>query len=1170
MPEEIGGATSSSAPAGLQEEPTEDSPSSAREGRPSRVTFVDILPSDEQTFEPFDSLSIVDTQEGNYDVDGLINNDAIQALNGQERNFMDIQRCLEELGILDPAIGSRDGRASTAGGTGMARSNSCQSVSMPMPLSRATQATQDDFAPTISVGSSVRARQRSKDRLDNTDVADRRGIPSVAVPYVQSRQEQELMKRLFRSPSRYSLREVHCSLGRVLQHIFCEDSAPEVPAGASSYSSSFSSWTGSANNCGCRTRFTACSQSPFGIASKLWARKVVNHWCFTGGFLLLTMYTLFSSDLIMILASKDLDPFFVVLNTIVFFLFVVELIVVIFANSRYLFTVPFCLDTISLFSVFQDTYFMRNGGWLEGNDQASRLSRMARTSKMTRLARIARVARITKLIPKLMRVFRKQNASLAKKLLMRRMWRVFLFLTKDTDGLLSSFDIKVFYISIMTECGYLLKRPRAVLLMKDVDRLCDSLQVEDEMMPRFDFDQFVNIISATQTGEDLVQFHQDDVDQETGVWSLTQKLSDTTAMKVCVGILVLVCMISFLEIAIEDHSVDHTLNQLTSVVSYEHSQSGFTGTASTDYICDLIDLFILKVQGAFKHNVLYIRLDGWTFYDFDEGGCLRPPMQDTTAAALNRKETLQDFSHLRETELIWACLPRESCLSGGGAIVSAILVDVSLEVKNNSEMALYTILMVILLLLTFVYILNMKINMFSGNLLTPLRSLVDDMQAMSCLELVHIDEDMPADSSKPIQVAEELQHLQVAFKSMRSAIRSWSKYVPACVVERLYISGTEAVIGVSKCNATILFVDIDGFEDKCRGLPPNDILRLLENVFNVIGEVIQKHRGTLLEFIADEVLAVFNTPRAIAHHPLAGVRAAQDIHVEINSRSMLVKADGTEVFVRCRVGVHTSNILAGNIGSVKRMKYGLLGDGINQTARIKGLTSRYKTGTLCTEKVLLDDGGRAARFVCTRPVDVVAVKGKKDPTTVYEVLGPTLGFEWQVEAAKKHREAFKRYQSRSFEAGRALFQEVNNLFLQNGLVDEPSRLLMSRCAAYVATPPPADWDGVDRLKSKNFTDSPPPSPEALNPYEANVSRGLGSLNSASAIRDMQSMPFAEDFGFSPFPRGRAQGSDMPEEFSSGSSARCGTCAPQYCVSGFCPCYSAPPQITARTSEVVSA
>lgn len=1120
------------------------------------MTFVDLLPCDEQTFDPLDSLSIPDAQEGNYNVDELINNDAIQALNGQEKNFMDIQRCLEELGILDPAIGN--GRASTAGGTGMGRSNS-----MPMPLS--SRAMQDDFALTISVGSSTRARQRSKDCIDNTDVADRRGIASVAVPYVQSGQEQELMQRLFRSPSRYCLREVHGTLGRVLQHIFCEDSAPEAPAGVSTYSS-FSSWTGSANNCGCTSRFTArFSQSPVGIAAKLWARKIVNHWIFTGGFLLLTLYTLFSSDLIMIFASKDLDPFFLVLNTIVFFLFVVELTVVVFANSRYLFTVPFCLDTISLFSVFQDTYFLRNGDWLEGNDQASRLSRMARTSKMTRLARIARVARITKLIPKLMRVFRKQNASLAKKLLRRRMWRVFLFLTQDTDGLLSSFDIKVFYISITTECGYLLKRPRDVLLMKDVDRLCDSLQAEDEMIPRFDFDQFVNIISATQTGEDLVQFHQDDVDQETGVWSLTQKLSDTTAMKVCVGILVLVCMISFLEIAIEDRSVDVTLHQLTSIVSYEHAQSGFTGTTSTDYSCDLIDLFILKVKGAFKHNVLYVRLDGWTFYDFDEGGCLRPPMQDTTAAALNRKESLQDFSHLRETDIIWACLPRESCLSGGGAIVSAILVDISLEVKNNSEMALYTILMVIVLLLSFVYILNMKINMFCGNLLTPLRSLVDDMQAMSCLELVHIDEDMPADSSKPIQVAEELQHLQVAFKSMRSAIRSWSKYVPACVVERLFISGTEATIGVSKCNATILFVDIDGFEDKCRGLRSQDILRLLENVFNVIGEVIQKHRGTLLEFIADEVLAVFNTPRAIAHHPLAGVRAAQDIHVEINSRSMLVKADGTEVFVRCRVGVHTSNILAGNIGSVKRMKYGLLGDGINQTARIKGLTSRYKTGTLCTEKVLLDDGGRAARFVCTRPVDVVAVKGKTDPTTVYEVLGPTLGFEWQVEAAKKHREAFKGYQSRSFEAARALFQEVNNLFQQNGLLDEPSRLLMSRCAAYVATPPPADWDGVDRLKSKNFTDSPPPSPKALNPYEANVSRGLGSLNSASTIRDMQSMPFAEDTVC----RGQGSTYDMPEEFSSGSITRCDTCAPQYLVSGFCPCYSAPPQITARTSEIAA-
>merc|ERR1719277_1295439 len=204
------------------------------------------------------------------------------------------------------------------------------------------------------------------------------------------------------------------------------------------------------------------------------------------------------------------------------------------------------------------------------------------------------------------------------------------------------------------------------------------------------------------------------------------------------------------------------------------------------------------------------------------------------------------------------------------------------------------IIVIILLLLIFVYVLNMKINMFSSNLLQPLRSLVDDMMAMSCLELVHIDEDMPVEKAKPIQVAEELEHLQGAFKSMRSAIRSWAKYVPPCVVERLYISGMEATIGVNVCHVTILFADIDGFEDICRGLSPNDVLSLLAAVFGGISEVIHKNQGTLLEFIGDEVLVVFNTPQSVKHHSTAGVRTALGIHQVVEGKCHAMTGAGRE------------------------------------------------------------------------------------------------------------------------------------------------------------------------------------------------------------------------------------------------------------------------------------
>jgi len=1106
----------------------------------TRVTQVSFAVDFQCQSETSQGAIITQDSGGNLDtdVDELMNNEAVQVLNDSHSRGLDIQKLLEDLGLVEnPSAPPRSSQQNT--------------MSNPMPVTRVKSGDSNFGRVNLEVSSERRTSASSH--------------AGAVISFAQGRNEQVLMRDLFPGGGyQHMVREEHVSLGTVLRHIYSEDSVQAAnastsmsarPSGTSTASSGgYMSWGSSAPSlCSCRW-FTWVFDTDAWIITRKYARRTVSSNFFSAFYLFVTLYALFCTDFVVVWVPKDMDSTFLAINTAVFFLFVIELALVLIANNRYVLTVPFYLDLISLFSVLNDTWFMREGGLLDGNGQASRISRMARTSKMTRLARIARVARITKLIPKLLRVVRKQNTSLARNLLMRRLWRSFLYLsnTYEHEGgieRISAFDIKIFYIGVLAECPHLLYKSRAALLETDVEQLMKVLDVQDESLPEFDFQHFSNLILATDLGIDMVQWHQDDVDQESGVWTLTQKLSDTTAMKVCVGILCLVCVLSFLEIVVEDRSMEQTLTQL-SYIAEEAESKGLTQEELASEMCNQIKYYVDSAESTFEHNVLYIALQKRIYYDFEYGGCVAAD-EGNTSVILARKWTIEEIANLRDTEFLWECIP-SGC---DGEITSAILTDKSEEVKHESKMALATIISAILLLLTFVYILNVKINMFSGNLLTPLRSLVDDMQALSCLELVHIDKDMPADAAKPIVVAEELQALQVAFKQMRSAIRSWSKYVPSCVVERLYVTGTEASIGVAKCNATILFVDIAGFEDQCRGLPPDEVLKLLENVFNIFAEVLQKQRGTLLEFIADEVLAVFNTPKKIPHHPLAGLRSAQHIHREIEYWNEQ-KMSENKVTVQCRVGVHTGQILSGNIGSVKRMKYGLLGDGVNQTARIKGLTSRYKVGTLCTEKVLMEDNSLAAKHICTRPVDRVAVKGKQEPTTVYEVLPPTLGREWQVEAAKKHGEAFRLYQARRFSAAKALFWEVNKIFGAHGSLDEPSRLLMARCDAYIASPPPHQWDGVDRLKSKTFEDSPtvminldlsPPTPLAEDAIRSPMRPG-----STLAVSAFSSDKMKEDLS-------SALGTvrTMPEEVLSDTAPKAFVSSMNVCSSSCCPCYSLP-------------
>jgi len=969
------------------------------------------------------------------DASMLINNPSAKALTEADQASKSIHRFLAELGIrvrADQMQDDMDLTASTSFGQG-----------------------------TTNTGASNPAHQVSNSRWG--------GSPPDAL--LRNRSEQQLLQRLFRYgiSDKYVVRDQHVALGRVLQSIFRADERQlDLETTTDSFGPSLR----------CR-RLAQCLEGRLPTFAPYWrrvrkaSRRIINNPVFSGFFLALTIYSLFSLDLVVVFGTKEVDEPFWIAGSVVFFLFFLELVVWTLGVRGYILTLPFLLDLTALVSVYGDTWFSRQGGFLSENDQASRLSRMARTSKMTRLARIVRVARITKLIPELLRFLRKQNTLLARQIQLRRLWRVFLFLeadekgkhkeSKDGRGMLSSFDVKVFYTAAIQECPHLFFCERLLLLQRDVPRLEVALECEDETRPHIDFDTFDRIIESTELGKNMVQFHTNEVEQEEGVWTLTKRLSDRTAMKVCVGILLLISMVSFLEVLPEDNSVRLTLAQLTAVAR-EERQGGITDMS---YLCDQIGIFVDRMRNPQQHKVLFLFLDGFLHYDFDRGGCLDVP--DNTTDVLQRAEEIRAQSSTRNTEFTWICWPVK-CVEN---FASACLVDQSIEEQNHSKWAVVTILMVIVLLLIFVYGLNQKIRIFSGKLLQPLQTLLDDMSAMACLELVHLDKEMPTSKGKPVQVAEELEHLQTAFKGMRSAIRSWSKYVPPCIVER-FLTGTEATVGVARCHATILFADIVDFEVACKGLLPDKVLELLTNVFGCISDCVSKRNGVLLEFIGHEVLAVFNTPSSVKYHALAGVLTALDIHRVVKDR-VQVTADDREVVISCYCGVHTGQTLAGNIGSHRRMKYGLLGDSINLAARLKGLNSRYQTQTLVSSNVLAEDKNRAKLLTITRPVDCVAVKGKSEPTTVHQVIGYNGHHDPQMtQAAKIHTEAFELYQARHFKEAMEKFSEVSGLYKSRGETDEPSRLLEQRCVAYLKDPPPADWDGVDRLNKKTF-DVPAPS-----------------------------------------------------------------------------------------------
>mmetsp|Transcript_36743 Transcript_36743/g.84804 ORF Transcript_36743/g.84804 Transcript_36743/m.84804 type:complete len:1128 (-) Transcript_36743:77-3460(-) len=888
-------------------------------------------------------------------------------------------------------------------------------------------------------------------------------------------QEKELMLALFPAKKHtYKLQPQHLGLPSVLRHVFvAQEELLKRSAGGMSESSSMrvamkkaEAWF--------RTR--VCGPRAFKVSRFL--QSLTNKKPFIAFFFMLTVYILIFPDLIQICTDSDADETMEMANTIVFFLFLFELTLIVSVEGSYILSIPFVLDAVSLGSIFVDTWFMTE---IAVDDKGSSLSRLARTSRIARIARIGRVARVTKLIPRVLKLCRKQSNALAEQLLLRRLWRLFQYLDTARDGKLSVFDLKIFYLALLQECPHV--RPDKIdvvsMLAKDSELLLacgqDDTGHVNEIKAVLTVDEFSECLMATTLGRHLAEFHRQDLESDGGsVWALTQRLSDSTAMKVCVGILALVATMSLLEVDIIDHAPSHGLAQLDKIAREVHAQ-GQTGDWA--HLCAQINIYK-------KHNeVLYLYLDGWEHFEADTCFTLGSGAQMISPEyALERTEILVAEAKLRRTEYEKACWQPEpepgkylDCdelpMFEGNRTASLSLVDLSAKAKDAAFWSLMTVLAVLVQIPLSVYVLNLKISTFSTTLLQPLRSLVDDMVAMSSLELVGIDDHtapgmLSSKTSKDkIKTAEELENLNTAFRAMRSAIRSWSLFVPPSVVERFYDAGLEAKVGVTRCEVTVLFCDIDGFEETCREMDPDEVLGKLTGVLGTIADEIQLQNGTFLEFISDEVMAVFNAPNKLPNHASAGLLCALAIQKAVVKHKVVVAKQ--EKPIRCRVGVHTASILAGNIGSHQRIKYGLLGDGVNLAARMKGLNSRYGTCTLCSQNALSAQQSHLA--LATRPVDLVAVKGKSEPTKVCEVLGFMSDHASLAEAVKRHAAAFDLYLARKFKEAMEKFEEVNSfLAVADRPDDETSNMMICRCEEYMKNPPPPEWDGVEHLKSKSF------------------------------------------------------------------------------------------------------
>lgn len=236
----------------------------------------------------------------------------------------------------------------------------------------------------------------------------------------------------------------------------------------------------------------------------------------------------------------------------------------------------------------------------------------------------------------------------------------------------------------------------------------------------------------------------------------------------------------------------------------------------------------------------------------------------------------------------------------------------------------------------------------------------------------------------------EREYLAELEKSQRFIRKVFGRYLSDEIVQRLLDDNDGLSLGGERRRVTVLMADIRDFSTISLQLEPERCVSLLNNYLAVMTEVIQRFRGTVDEFVGDGILAVFGAPLREdddSDRALACAVAMQLGMTEVNARNA---AEGLPA-IEIGIGLNTGDVVAGNIGSELRSKYGVVGHNVNLTSRIESCTAG---GQILASPATLAHS--RVEVLCGRRLDV-SVKGLSEPLQLSEVLGVGLPYDLLLE-----------------------------------------------------------------------------------------------------------------------------------------------------------------------------
>ena len=292
----------------------------------------------------------------------------------------------------------------------------------------------------------------------------------------------------------------------------------------------------------------------------------------------------------------------------------------------------------------------------------------------------------------------------------------------------------------------------------------------------------------------------------------------------------------------------------------------------------------------------------------------------------------------------------------------------------------------------------------------------------------------------------------------------FEKFVPKEFLNRIAPEGIENLkFGQADSESlSILFCDIRSFTSLSENMSPQELVDFLNDYLKRMNGPIVKHRGFVDKFIGDAIMALFSLPgESKSTEALNTIQAAIGMleQVELFNQD---RESENQAPLKVGIGIHSGPVIIGTVGSEERMESTVTGDSVNLASRLEGLTKYYRSRIIISDSTHeLIDPGSSLEF---RELDLVQVKGKKKPVTIYEVCDcdPDPLREQKLGARNKFLEALKNYRGRKWTQAITKFKDCLKDCPEDGAVE----LYLERCKSFLKNPPPKGWIGEQLFEQK--------------------------------------------------------------------------------------------------------